>query len=84
MPLSVGSAFASLERQLLRRSVDAHANDQERCRDCGRIPLVGEHVHRYECGRVACELCRQERREAPVAVELVRTPEYGHAVRVMA
>jgi len=48
--------------------------------------LTGEHVHLY-AGRhtvIVCELCRGRRREAPLASELVRHCEHGHAVRLMA
>lgn len=84
MSVSTGDrfGFASFERQLLRRGVGALADERDQCRDCGRTPLVGEHIHRYASGRVVCELCRQLRREEPVASELVRNSEFGLAVRV--
>lgn len=75
-----------LERTLLRRGVGALAEDRSRCLDCGRTPLVGERVHLYashEAGLV-CELCRQLRREPPLATEIVRHTERGHTVRLMA
>jgi hypothetical protein len=76
----------SLERILLRRGVGALQADRHRCADCGRTPLVGEHVHVYDDPRrpIVCELCRPARREAPVGSELVRHFERGHAVRLMA
>jgi hypothetical protein len=73
-------------RLLLRRGVGTLQADRERCADCGRTPLTGEHVHLYEGRRSAlvCELCRPLRREPPVATELVRHSEHGHTVRLTA
>jgi hypothetical protein len=74
-----------LERSLLRRGVGALAADRHHCADCGRTPLVGEHMHLYEHDRaIVCELCRPLRREHPAATELVRHSEHGHAVRLAA
>jgi hypothetical protein len=71
-----------LERQLLRRSVGNLAAGRHECADCGRTPLVGEHVHRYQRGDVVCELCRQSRGSEPVSSDLVRHSEHGQAVRL--
>jgi hypothetical protein len=74
------------ERLLLRRGVSMLEEDRDRCADCERTPLVGEHVHLYD-GRkrgIVCELCRPLRREPPVATELVRHTEHGHTVRLTA
>jgi hypothetical protein len=76
------------ERQLLRHGLGVLQEDRHRCCDCGRSPLIGERVHRYD-GRGAsvefvCELCRPLRREAPAASKLVRHSEHGHAVRLTA
>jgi hypothetical protein len=75
-----------LERILLRRGLGALEADRTRCGDCGRTPLFGELVHLYEGRRprLVCELCRQLRREAPIASQPVRHPAHGHAVRVTA
>lgn len=78
-----------LERVLLRRGVGALEADRSRCVDCGRTPLAGEHVHVYAgpASRrkgVVCELCRTKRRGQPVASEIVRHCEHGHAVRLTA
>ncbi len=70
-----------LERQLLRRSVGALTAGRDGCPGCGRTPLVGERVHHYADGRTLCELCRGHVREAPVASEVIRSSEHGHAVR---
>jgi hypothetical protein len=74
------------ERLLLRHCLGALEEDRHRCVDCERSPLIGEHVHLYD-GRAAglvCELCRPLRRETPVASEIVRHSEHGHAVRLTA
>jgi hypothetical protein len=72
-----------LERVLLRRGVGTLEADRHRCNDCGRTPLTGEHVHLYRRAQgIVCELCRPLRREAPVATEIVRHSEHGHAVRL--
>jgi hypothetical protein len=74
------------ERLLLQRGVGALEADRDRCVDCRRTPLIGEHLHLYD-GRkqgIVCELCRPLRREPPVASELVRHSEYGHSVRLTA
>jgi len=71
-----------LERQLLRRSVMALAAGRDRCDGCHRTPLVGERVHVYDGERMLCELCRRERREAPIRSEAVFGAERGHAVRL--
>jgi hypothetical protein len=73
-----------LERSLLRRGIGALIAGRSRCDHCHRTPLVGERIHLYESGRLACELCRPLRREEPVSSEIVRGPEAGHAVRLRA
>jgi hypothetical protein len=74
---------ADLERELLRRSVDALRGGGPRCGGCGRSPLVGEHVHVYERGTRLCELCSALRADAPERSELVRHGSSGQAVRVV-
>jgi hypothetical protein len=76
-----------LERVLLQRGVGELEADRNRCADCGRTPLTGEHVHLYGGAgegpdRLVCELCRMTRREAPIASEIVRHCEHGHGVRL--
>jgi hypothetical protein len=76
-----------LERHLLIRGVGALRADRDCCADCGRTPLIGEQIHLYETSRatqLVCELCRQLRRESPVATDLVRHSERGHTVRITA
>jgi hypothetical protein len=72
------------ERFLLRRGVGALEAGRDRCADCARTPLLGEHVHLYaRVSGIVCELCSSLRREHPVATELVRHSEHGHTVRLM-
>jgi hypothetical protein len=73
---------SELEHELLRKSVIALGTDAARCADCSRTPLVGERVHRFDGGRLVCELCRMLRPETPERTEIVRGVEHGHAVRV--
>jgi hypothetical protein len=74
---------ADLERELVRRSVDALRGGGPRCTGCGRSPLVGEHVHVYEGGARLCELCSALRADPPERSELVRHGSPGQAVRVV-
>jgi hypothetical protein len=71
-----------LERHLLRKSVGLLEADRDHCADCGRTPLIGEHVYRYDDHALVCELCRPLRREQPTREEPVRHSEHGHAVRI--
>jgi hypothetical protein len=71
------------ELVLLRRGVGVLEAGRDRCADCGRTPLVGEHVHLYDrVPGIVCELCGALRHEHPVATELVRHSEHGHTVRL--
>jgi hypothetical protein len=84
---TVAEDIEQLERQLLMRGIGALTADRSRCADCARTPLVGEHVHLYESSdapEAVCELCRQLRREPPLASELVRHGERGQTVRLTA
>jgi hypothetical protein len=85
MPAAI-EHIEQLERHLLQRGLGALEADRDRCADCGRTPLTGEHVHLYDGrgGEVVCELCRTLRRDAPVASEIVRHCEHGHTVRLTA
>lgn len=71
-----------LERELLRKGVGALRASARQCADCGRTPLVGEHVHTFPRGELVCELCRPLRRTSPVGSEIVRHSERGLTVRV--
>jgi hypothetical protein len=86
MAVAVRSDAEQLERVLLERGLGVLEADRCRCSDCGRTPLVGEQMHLYEGRKQAlvCELCRLSRRELPLASELVRHCERGHAVRLLA
>jgi hypothetical protein len=74
---------ADLELRLLQKSVDDLAHGRKKCGDCGRTPLVGEHIHRYG-SRTICELCRQLHRREPDHTVKVLHSEYGQTVRVRA
>ncbi|MGH2863797.1 MAG: hypothetical protein ACRDJX_00950 [Solirubrobacteraceae bacterium] len=80
------SHVEQLERGLLRRGLGALEAARDCCMDCGRTPLTGEQIHVYGDGqqRIVCELCRPARRESPLASEIVRHFERGHAVRLRA
>ncbi len=83
MSRPANSDVEQLERFLLRRGVGTLEAGRDRCRDCGRTPLIGEQVHLYEEARgIVCELCSTLRWEGPVASELVRHSEHGHTVRL--
>lgn len=85
MALSNATDAEQLERFLLRRGVGLLAADRNRCTDCGRTPLVGEHIHLYgRAADVVCELCRPLRHDAPLASETVRHTERGQTVRLTA
>jgi hypothetical protein len=81
-----------LERKLMMRGLGALEAGRSRCADCGRTPLVGEHVYLYGAlpprpGREAqtvCELCCQLRRESPIASDIVRHAGHGQTVRLTA
>jgi len=73
---------AVLERELLRKSVDALQAGRHHCGDCRRTPLIGERVYAYPGGREVCELCRALRREPEESSQIVRSSEFGHAVRL--
>lgn len=73
-----------LEQHLVRKSVGALAEARDCCHHCGRTPLIGEHVQRYDDGRLLCELCRPLRRIEDARDEVVRHSEYGHTVRLIA
>jgi hypothetical protein len=72
---------SDLETALLRKSVGSLAAGRHICADCGRTPLVGERMFRYARHGSVCALCRPLRSSEPTAVEIVRHPERGHAVR---
>jgi hypothetical protein len=69
-----------LERALLRSSVERLEAGRDRCRDCGRSPLVGERMYVYASGRAVCQLCRTRRPEEPAEAHLVHGTPSGSAV----
>lgn len=80
----LGISEPDLERHLLRRGVGDLTADRHRCVDCGRTPLVGETIDRYERGTTVCALCTDAHAGAPQSSDRVRHPECGHAVRLRA
>src|SRR3954447_14277061 len=77
-------AFEDLGRRLLRKSIERLAADRDTCSVCRRTPLVGERVHVYANGSLACALCRHAKPGEPERTELVHHSEFGHAVKPMA
>jgi hypothetical protein len=73
---------ADLELRLLRKGVGELADTRAHCADCGRTPLTGESLHRYDAGMIVCELCRPLRRQEPLSSERVRHSEHGQAVKI--
>jgi hypothetical protein len=53
---------------LLRQSIGSLSASRDRCGECRRTPLTGEHLHELDSGRRLCELCfgalPEERRRA--------------------
>jgi len=72
-----------LGQHLVRKSVDALSDDRDHCTTCGRTPLTGERVHRYDDGLLLCELCRPLTRVADAREEVMRHSEHGHTVRAV-
>jgi hypothetical protein len=84
MPRALPTLLPSdLELRLLRKGVGALTAGRDRCADCGRTPLFGEHVHRYGA-TVVCELCSTLHAETPDAVMRVHHCEHGQTVKVRA
>jgi uncharacterized Zn finger protein (UPF0148 family) len=78
----LGISEDDLERQLLRRGVGLLAEGRHHCSDCGRTPLVGERVHRFQRGEIVCDLCAGVHRGEPESSDVVRHSERGHTVRL--
>lgn len=77
-----GISEPDLEIALLRKGVGALAAGRHCCADCGRVPLIGERVYRYERGATVCALCSPRRRSEPAGSEVVRHSERGLSVRL--
>jgi hypothetical protein len=71
-----------LQVALVRRAVGHQDAVRERCRACGRSPLVGEHVYLDQAGAVFCELCRALDPEPALRSRVVHGPEFGHTMRL--
>ena len=76
--------IARLERELLRRGVRARAADCRICSDCGRTPLIGERMYRYDGEGRVCELCRTRHHEVPHESERIAHAQLGITVRITA
>jgi hypothetical protein len=77
----LGISEGDLERELLRKSVGALEADRASCGDCGRTPLVGERIHRFDDGALVCELCRPRHSGHPERSEVVHHSERGQTVK---
>jgi hypothetical protein len=71
-----------LQVALVRRAVNRHDADRERCRGCRRTPLVGERVYLDRVGGVYCELCRALDPERALGSRVVHGPEFGHTMKL--
>jgi hypothetical protein len=71
-----------LQVALVRQAVNRRDAVRERCRGCGRTPLVGERVYVDEGGVLYCELCRVLEHEPFLESRIVHGPEFGHTMRV--
>jgi hypothetical protein len=76
------SRAPELQVALVRRAVDRHDADRERCCGCRRTPLVGERVYLDETGQLYCELCRVLEPEPLLRSRIVHGPEFGHTMRL--
>jgi hypothetical protein len=74
---------ADLGQHLVRKSVGELSRERDCCLGCGRTPLTGEHVHRYDDGQLLCELCRPLRRIEDAREEVVRHSEHSRTVRLV-
>jgi hypothetical protein len=76
--------FSDLSRRLLHKGMAHLEQQRDSCSVCRRTPLVGERVHRYANGTLACSLCAATKPEQPERSELVHHSEWGHAVKPVA
>jgi hypothetical protein len=74
----------ALERALLRRGVQDRDSSHERCGRCRRTPLPGERVYLTDAGPVMCELCRADEAQVRLHSRVVRAPNSGRAIRILA
>jgi hypothetical protein len=70
-----------LESALVRRSVGALKEEQQRCHHCHRTPLFGEFLYAYSRARgredLVCELCRPLRTARPDRTIVVHSQAQG-------
>jgi hypothetical protein len=65
---------------LLRNSLGSLHSDRARCSSCLRTPLIGEHMHTLDSGRLVCSLCLSKAGAEPVSSERVRATDKKLAV----
>ena len=75
---------SDLELRLFRKGVGELAAYRDDCAECGRTPLTGERLHRFDRGVTVCDLCLPRRRGEPQRTDVVRHCEHGHTVKLRA
>ena len=73
----------ALELALLRRGVQDRDSAHERCRRCGRTPLLGERVYPVDDSGVICELCGVGEPQVRRQSRVVRGPDAGRTIRIL-
>jgi hypothetical protein len=64
-----------IEGMLIKKGIGQLSAARISCSDCNRTPLPGEQLHRFETGRLLCDLCLSRRpahKPGPVSSEQVR------------
>jgi hypothetical protein len=79
----IAREMQDLELALLREGIEERTAERERCRRCGRTPLIGERIYRHQLGTMVCELCRALESDASLTSQLVHGPAFGHTIRVV-
>jgi hypothetical protein len=79
----IAREMQELELELLREGIQERTAGRERCRHCGRTPLIGERVYRHPHGTMVCQLCRSLESDASLTSQLMHGPAFGHTIRVI-
>lgn len=79
----IAREMQDLELALLREGIEERTAERERCRRCGRTPLIGERIYRHQHGAMVCELCRALESDASLTSQLMHGPAFGHTIRVV-
>jgi hypothetical protein len=64
-----------LESMLIRKGIDEMSASRHSCSRCLRTPLPGERLHRFESGRLLCDLCLArlpKDQRSPISSERIR------------